>query len=51
MSGLQAMPVRFTPTARDGLGTFIGALCFLVAVLLGLPRFREPDPALRQFAA
>ena len=33
------------------LGTFIGALCFLAAALLGLPRFREPGRSLRQFAA
>lgn len=33
------------------LGTFIGALCFLVAALLGLPRFRDRGPALRQSAA
>ena len=33
------------------LGTFIGALCFLVAALLGLPRFRERGAALRQSAA
>lgn len=33
------------------LGTFIGALCFLVAALLGLPRFRERGRSLRQSAA
>ncbi len=33
------------------LGTFIGAVCFLVAALLGLPRFRDRGPALRQSAA
>ncbi len=32
------------------LGTFIGALCFLVAALLGLPRFRERGRSLRQSA-
>lgn len=32
------------------LGTFIGALCFLVAALLGLPRFRERGRTLRQSA-
>ena len=32
------------------LGTFAGALCFLVAAVLGLPRFRERGPALRQSA-
>ena len=29
-------------------GTFLGALCFLVAALLALPRFRKPAPTLRQ---
>jgi hypothetical protein len=33
------------------IGDMLGAPRFLVAVLPGLPRFREPDPALRQFAA
>jgi hypothetical protein len=33
------------------LGTFIGALCFAVAALAALPRFRDPGPALRQSAA
>ena len=44
--------VRRTGITEDqwlaNLGTFIGALCFLVAALLGLPRFRERGPALRQ---
>lgn len=30
------------------IGTFVGALCFLVAALLALPRFRKPSAALRQ---
>ncbi|MCW1958580.1 MAG: YrhK family protein [Mycobacterium sp.] len=33
------------------LGTFIGALCFLAAALLGLPRFRDRGRSLRQSAA
>lgn len=30
------------------VGTFAGALCFLVAALAALPRFRKPDATLRQ---
>ncbi len=33
------------------LGTFCGALCFLLAALLALPRFRIPSTALRQSPA
>lgn len=33
------------------LGTFLGALCFLVAAILAVPRFREPGTALRQSSA
>lgn len=33
------------------IGTFIGALCFLVAALAELPRFRKPGGALRQSPA
>jgi hypothetical protein len=47
--------VRRTGVTEDALlanlGTFIGALCFLVAALLGLPRFRERGLTLRQSAA
>lgn len=47
--------VRWSGVSEDAwlanLGTFIGALCFLVAALLGLPRFRERGRTLRQSAA
>lgn len=47
--------VRWSGVTEDAwlanLGTFIGALCFLVAALLGLPRFRERGRSLRQSAA
>lgn len=47
--------VRRTGITEDqwlaNLGTFVGALCFLVAALMALPRFRDPRPALRQSAA
>lgn len=47
--------IRWSGVTEDewlaNLGTFIGALCFLVAALLGLPRFREPGTALRQSPA
>lgn len=33
------------------VGTFVGAVCFLVAALLALPRFRKPSAALRQSPA
>lgn len=33
------------------MGTFIGALCFAVAALAALPRFRDPGAALRQSTA
>lgn len=46
--------IRRTGVTEDqwlaNLGTFIGALCFLAAALLGLPRFRERGPELRQSA-
>ncbi|BBX09415.1 hypothetical protein [Mycolicibacterium aichiense] len=44
--------VRRTGITEDALvanlGTFFGALCFLAAALLVLPRFRERAPALRE---
>ena len=47
--------VRRTGITEDqwlaNLGTFVGALCFLVAALMALPRFRDRRPALRQSAA
>lgn len=33
------------------VGTFVGALCFLVAALRALPRFHKPSAALRQSPA
>jgi ABC-type cobalamin transport system permease subunit len=47
--------VRLTGATEDprlaNIGTFIGALCFLAAALLGLPRFRKPGGPLRQSPA
>ena len=47
--------VRRTGATEDqwlaNAGTFIGALCFLVAALAALPRFRKPGPTLRQSPA
>lgn len=44
--------VRHSGVTEDqwlaNVGTFLGALCFLVAALLALPRFRKPAPTLRQ---
>ncbi|KAA0105166.1 hypothetical protein [Mycolicibacterium sp. P1-5] len=44
--------VRRTGITEDellaNLGTFLGALCFLAAALLVLPRFRKRAPALRE---
>lgn len=44
--------VRHSGVTEDqwlaNFGTFLGALCFLVAALLALPRFRKPAPTLRQ---
>ena len=44
--------VRRTGVTEDALvanlGTFLGALCFLAAALLVLPRFRERAPSLRE---
>lgn len=34
----------------DNRGTFVGALCFLTAALMALPRFRKPVPALPESA-
>lgn len=46
--------IRRTGIVEDAwlasLGTFAGALCFLVAALLELPRFRERGRSLRQSA-
>ena len=51
LSSLAAF-VRPTGATEDqwlaNLGTFIGALCFLAAARLALPRFRKPSAALRQ---
>lgn len=47
--------VRTTGVTEDewmaNIGTFVGALCFLIAALLALPRFRKPGGALRQSPA
>lgn len=47
--------IQQTGAAEDprlaNLGTFVGALCFLAAALMGLPRFRERGRSLRQSAA
>jgi hypothetical protein len=53
---LDSAPVAPVLAVRGGLGaanlgTFIEALCFAVAALAALPRFRDPGPALRQSAA
>lgn len=44
--------VRLNGVTEDqwlaNMGTFFGALCFFVAALLALPRFRNPSAALRQ---
>lgn len=43
--------VRRSGVTEVGQQRILGALCFLVAVLLGLPPFRERGRSLRQFAA
>lgn len=47
--------VRVSGVTEDqwlaNIGTFVGALCFLAAALMELPRFRKPGGALRQSPA
>jgi hypothetical protein len=47
--------VRISGVTEDqwlaNIGTFVGALCFLIAALLALPRFRKQGGALRQSPA